>query len=76
MTTTRVERNSIAFGISYDREHGFTIVTAVGHRFSGIGAAKCSPDDVWDDWTGADIAMARALRDLADTTETNAGMRP
>lgn len=59
-----------------DQDEVFTTVVLVGERWTGIGVAKRNPRDVFDAQLGYDVAFARALRELADVTERNAGIVP
>jgi hypothetical protein len=54
----------------------FTVVVVSGERYTGIGVAKRNAADDFDLQTGFDIAIARALKELASYTEKNAGKRP
>lgn len=60
--------------VHIDASEKFTVVNLIGHRYYGMGVAMRHPDDEYDRQIGVDIAMARALRDLADKVE--GGVRP
>jgi hypothetical protein len=43
----------------------YTIVTVQSNGKTGIGFSKCSPKDKWDKGIGFNIALSRALDDVA-----------
>ncbi|KPI09899.1 protein of unknown function DUF1876 [Actinobacteria bacterium OV450] len=43
----------------------FTVVHVLGSRYAAVGVAKRHPRDKFDRQHGHDVAMARALEDLA-----------
>lgn len=59
----------------FDATRTFTTVTLRGERYVGVGSAKRNPADEHDGQTGQDIALARALRELADALEDGAHER-
>lgn len=59
--------------INVDPTRTFTTVMLTGDRHAAVGTAKRHPDDPYSAQVGMDIAMARALRDLADKVERHAG---
>lgn len=59
--------------IHVDPTETFTTVSLIGARYAGLGTAKRNPRDRHDMQVGIDVAMTRALRDLADHTAHGAG---
>lgn len=62
------------FGVAIhvDKSKTYTTVMLTGDRYVGIGTSKRNPVDPYDRQVGVDIAMARALREIADFTENGA----
>lgn len=73
MRQLRERKQEFKATIHVDSSQQFTTVIIEGARFAGLGTAKRHPDDTFDLQVGTDIASARALRDLADQLERNAG---
>ena len=60
------------FALHVDPTKSYTTVILTGERYVGLGTAKRNPCDTYDRQTGIDIAMSRALRELADAMEKGA----
>lgn len=80
-TTTGRRRSGVisdlkAFPISVhvDPTDTFTTVVMVGERYGAIGTAKRNPRDKFNPQTGVDLALARALREMADNLEAGTGL--
>ncbi|MFE6846542.1 dsRBD fold-containing protein [Streptomyces sp. NPDC057686] len=56
--------NPIKTAVYQDKD--FTVVTLLGARYGAIGVAKRHPRDKFNRQTGIDVALARALDNLAE----------
>lgn len=72
----KIRRPEFEMMVHVDDAQIFTTVTicAPSGRFTGVGVAKRNPRDTFDMQVGMDIAAGRAMRELADETERNAGL--
>lgn len=69
-----IDEGMAKFGVAWhvDKSKTFTTVILTGERYVGLGTAKRNPVDTYDRQTGFDIAMSRALHELADQVERGA----
>jgi hypothetical protein len=59
-----------------DPTETYTVVVVSGERYTGVGVAKRNAADDFDLQTGFDLALGRALKELAGLTVANAGKKP
>jgi len=62
----------LGIAVHVDKSKMFTTVILTGERYVGLGTAKRNPCDTYDRQTGIDIAMSRALNELAHEIEKGA----